>query len=286
MPVARHLLARGLLAATLAVSPGAVRAQDAQAPPEATPAGAEEAPVTAPVGQPVPAYDAPDETIYVEDQAVIRARAEVGLALRELGYDRKRVRNGREVYTNADPWKPQVLVDDDGWMLVRRAPPSFGKPDMPGIWGGPLGYLVCVAAPTSCIHIGGWVVSKHKLGWAEHEVVEQSRASMDNYQQALLARNLRRRTGEELPSLLEALWEHGESPASDTLLETPEARRAALLDLWATRTCTDWGDEAREVVRLFMQYEVQESATPFTREEIGAANARRSCLQELVIEGL
>jgi hypothetical protein len=228
----------------------------------------------------------PDEVIYVDDQAVLRARAELGLALRDLGYHRKRVRNGREIYVNEDPWKPQVLVDDDGWMLIRRAPPSFGKPDLPGIWGGPLGYLVCVANPTACIHIGGWIVSKRKLGWQEHEVVEHVRGRADAYQQAILDRALRVRTDEELPAQLDALWHDGQPPAGGPILATPAERRAALLDRGATRTCTDWGDEVREVVRLYMQLEVQPGPAPFTADEIRAANARRSCPAELVIEGL
>jgi hypothetical protein len=274
MPTAPCHLAQGLMATIMVAWPAAVRAQDEAGPvtPDAPAAAAEP--------------DEPDETIYVEDQAVLRARAEVGLSLRELGYERKTVRHGREIYVNEDPWKPQVLVDDDGWMLVRRAPPSFGKPDLPGIWSGPLGYLVCLAAPTSCIHIGGWIVTKRRLQWQEYAVVEQSRDSMERYQEAVIARNLRLRTGEELPALLEALWERGEHPAGGPPLPTPAARRAALLDLWATRTCNEWGDEVREVVRLYLQYEVQASTTPFTAEEIAAANARRSCEQELVIEGL
>lgn len=278
LPVCR-LVAPGSLAAVVlagCLAAPLVWAQDEEPTP------------VAPGAEPPPGEveEEPDEIIYVDDQAVIRARAEVGLSLRELGYQRKRVRNGREIYVNADPWKPQVVVDDDGWMLVRRAPPSFGKPDLPGIWGGPLGYLVCVANPTACIHIGGWVVTKHKLQWQEYAVVEQSREPMDRYQQAILTRALRKRTGEELPNQLEALWMRGELPGGGAPLETPEARRVALLDLWTSRTCTDWGDEVREVVRLYMQYEVQASPTPFTAEEIRAANARRSCPQELVIEGL
>ncbi len=227
----------------------------------------------------------PDEIIYVDDQAVIKARQEVGLALRDLGYQKKRSRNGREIYVNEAPWKPQVVVDDDGWMVVRRAPPTVGKPDLPGIWGGPLGYLVCVANPTACIHIGGWVVSGRKLAWQKEEVVRHLEPSMGRYEDALVGRAFNERTGEVIPDALVALWEGGVPIDGDEPLVTHEARRAALLELWASRNCNEWGEAVRQVVRDFMVYEVQSSEHPFLASEVALANLRRSCEEPLFLEG-
>lgn len=228
----------------------------------------------------------PDEVYYVDDQAVVRAREEVGLALRELGYDRRRTRNGREVYVNEVPWKPQVVVDDDGWMVVRRAPPSFGKPDLPGIWDGPLGYLVCVANPTACVHIGGWVISERKLAWHKESVVSHTEPTMDRYEDALVDRAFGQRTGEWIPASLEALWERGEPIEGGAVLETHTERRAAMLDLWTSRNCNEWGAAVRAVVRDYMQFEVQAGPHPFTAAEVAAANLSRRCEEPLIIDGL
>ncbi len=238
-------------------------------------------------GQPAAAYeDQPDEVLYVDDQAVIRARQELGLALREMGYSRKRVRNGREIYVNQVPWKPQVVVDDDGWMLVRRAPPSLGKPDLPGIWGGPLGYLVCLANPTACIHIGGWVISERKLAWHKQAVVEHADPPLGRYEDALIQRAFNDHTGEELPSALEALWEHGLPLSGQTPLPSYPERRAALLEHWLSRSCNDWGEAVQQVLQDFMSYEVQQGPYPFTTQELAAANAQRRCEARLVIQGV
>jgi hypothetical protein len=227
----------------------------------------------------------PDEVIYVDDQAVIRARQELGFALRDMGYQRRRVRNGREIYVNEIPWKPQVVVDDDGWMVVRRAPPSVGKPDLPGIWSGPLGYLVCVANPTACVHIGGWVISERKLAWHKQAVVEHTEPTMGVYEDALIARAFLQRTGEDIPEALIAAWERGEPFEGEGTLESYEDRRAAVLEFWVSRTCSDWGEAARQVTEDFMRYEIQQSAHPFTAAELASVNARRSCQEPLVIDG-
>jgi hypothetical protein len=227
----------------------------------------------------------PDEVIYVDEQAVIRARQELGFALRDMGYQRKRVRNGREIYVNEIPWKPQVVVDDDGWMVVRRAPPSVGKPDLPGIWSGPLGYLVCVANPTACVHIGGWVISERKLAWHKHAVVEHTEPTMGVYEDALIARAFLQRTGEEIPEALIAVWERGQPIEGEGTLESHAERRAAVLEFWITRTCSDWGQAARQVTEDFIRYEIQESAHPFTAAELAEVNARRTCQEPLIFDG-
>jgi hypothetical protein len=282
MPASRQglgaaLAAAGLLCHAVAMAqeaepedPGA--AEISEAPPE--PAAEPDEP------------DEPDEVLYVDDQAVIRARQEVGLALRDMGYDRKRTRNGREVYVNEVPWKPQVVVDDDGWMVVRRAPPSFGKPELPGIWRGPLGYLVCVANPTACVHIGGWVISERKLAWHKEAVVSYVDPTMGRYEDALVARAFNQHTGLWIPEALEALWERGEPLDGDTPLETHAERRAAMLELWSSRNCNEWGAAVRAVVRDYMQYEVQPGPHPFTADEVARANLDRRCEEALIIDGL
>ncbi len=236
------------------------------------------------VGAEPEADDEPDEVLYVDDQAVIRARQELGFALRDMGYQRHRVRNGREIYVNEIPWKPQVVVDDDGWMVIRRAPPSFGKPELPGIWSGPLGYLVCVANPTACVHIGGWVISERKLAWHKEAVVDHTQVTMGNYEDAIIARALVRRTGQEVPDALVALWEHGTPFEGEGLVATHAERRAAMLGLWSSRNCNEWGDAVRAVVEDFMRYEVQQSSHPFTPDELARANEASRCDAPLILD--
>jgi hypothetical protein len=274
MPASHPGLRAVLVAAGLVGCAGAL-AQD----PEPDPAAAES-------GEAAGELEEPDEVLYVDDQAVVRAREELGLALRELGYARRRTRNGREIYVNEVPWKPQVVVDDDGWMVVRRAPPSFGKPDLPGIWNGPLGYIICVANPTACVHIGGWVISDRKLAWHKEAVVSHTVPTMDRYEEALVDRAFGQRTGEWIPASLEALWERGEPIEGPGVLETYPERRAAMLELWTSRNCNEWGAAVRAVVRDYMQYEVQAGPHPFTAEEVAWANIARHCEEPLSIDGL
>jgi hypothetical protein len=227
--------------------------------------------------------DAPGEVVYVDEQAVRRAREEVGLVLRDLGYHKKRTRDGRDYYANESPWKPWVVVDDDGWLVLKRAPVSFSKPELEGIWRGPLGYLVCVTQPTACIHLGGLVVSERKLAWQKQAVLQAVKPALDRYETAVVARNRGRRFGEELPLALQALWDEGVPIEGPDLLETWEERRAALLEFWLDRADNDWGGEARDVTEAFMANVVQDSPHPFTPEEIAALNARRTCERELVL---
>jgi hypothetical protein len=79
-----------------------------------------------------------------------------------------------------------------------------------------------------------------------------------------------------LPGRLDALWEQGAPLEGDQVLETPEARRAAVLDYWATRADTPHGQQVCQVVELWLSRVVQTSQHPFTAEEAEAANARRS----------
>ncbi|MBN1336842.1 MAG: hypothetical protein JXB39_12870 [Deltaproteobacteria bacterium] len=225
----------------------------------------------------------PGEVIYVDEQAVRRAREEVGLVLRDLGYRKKRTREGRDYYANEAPWKPWVVVDDDGWMILKRAPVTFSKPELEGIWRGPLGYLVCVVQPTACIHLGGLVVSERKLQWQKQAVLEAVKPALDRYEAAILERNRGLRFGEDLPVALEDLWNHGIPLEGTQLLETWEARRRALLEFWLDRNDNDWGAEARSVTEAFMANVVQDGPHPFTAEEIASTNARRTCEQALVL---
>ncbi len=57
-----------------------------------------------------------DEEIVVMSAA--DAREIVHIQLEHMGYHRQKRRNGRVIYKNYRRWKPTVIIDDDGWMLV------------------------------------------------------------------------------------------------------------------------------------------------------------------------
>jgi hypothetical protein len=86
-----------------------------------------------------------------------------------------------------------------------------------------------------------------------------------------------RATAEALAALearLVDLWVDGIGLGRESL-PTPAARRAALLDYWATRTDTPEGRAAMRIVEAFLRNRVQTSADPVTADEAAAAAARR-----------
>lgn len=268
-----------------ASTPGLLPAQEA--PAGAEPAPVEEVPNTGESPAPeepsppeAPPEDVPGETIVVFDQQVARTRDELELTLRDLGYHAARTRNGREYFDHESAWKPQVVLDDDGWVRVRRGRPRFEKPKMKGIWDGPLGYAVCVVTPTSCVRLGGMFVTERRLEWSKDQVTRSMEPARQAWETALVERNMAVRTGEEVPTALEALWEDGVPFQGDLRLEGPAERKQALVRFWLERTDDVYGDQVRQVVEDFVRAVVQTSEHPFSAEEIAEVNARRTCRRE------
>ena len=236
--------------------------------------------------EPAPETPAPaDEEIFVYDEAVKRAWGEVQQDLRDLGYERKRSRDGREIYANEVGWKPTVIIDEDGWMRVKRAPVTLGKPELSGIWRGPLGYLVCVVQPTACVHIQGQIVSGRKLAPQKLKVTRQLDPALDQYREAISKQAMFRWTDQDLPQALDDLWQAGVSIGGDTpgVFSQGAERRQALADFWTSRLNNEWGAGSRRVARAFMEYEVQQGPFPFTAAEIEAINQRRSWGEPLAL---
>ena len=225
------------------------------------------------------------ETIIVTDEAeVAAARQELTEALAIGGYQKKRSRDGRTIYVAEAPWKPKVVVDEEGWMIMRRRPVVFTKPDLPDSWFAdtPLEYLTCVIAPPLCVRIGGAVISERKLNHRKAEVVAHVGDELTAWSDAKAGLYAQARLFEEIPNALDRVWYEGLTPEDEPLPELVD-RKAWVLDLWMTRADNDWGDAARGVVEDFMAYVVQSSNAPFTAQEIAAANARRTCARELVL---
>ncbi len=240
---------------------GPARAQENPAPTEKDPAPTE-------------------EMIIIGDSVVARRRQDVINNLRSLGYREHRRRDGRSIFRPNTPWKPSVLMDDDAWMVLRRTPVRI---DPPGKKDNKLRYLWCLPPFTisaACIRIGGQVISKRKLAHAKEEVVRATRYELRMWREAVIARAMEKRVNTEVPDLLADIWERGQpdGPDGPLLLDMAE-RRAAILLLWSSRSCTPEGAEVREVLADFMRFEVQTSNEP---AEITVANAANRCRDSLL----
>jgi len=232
-------------------------------------------------------YEGPvGETIVVTDEAEVRRRQEAFVKeLKSLGYKAKRDKDGRTVYVSETPWKPKVIVDDDGWMVLKRRPIVFTDPDLPDHWwfsDTPIEYVTCVVAPHLCIRMGGLVISKKKLTHHKAAVVNSTQAEMTEWGDAIADHALSERIYTEIPEQLDQVWYEGIGPEGQALASWEE-RRGWILELWMSRTDNRWGDAARESIEGYMIYVIQDSQTPYSAEEIAAANARRKCRRELVL---
>lgn len=214
-------------------------------------------------------------TIYGEAE-VLRRRGEVIQTLRHLGYREGRRKNGRTVMVPKTPYKPSVVLDDDGWMQVKRSPIRFDPPGDSN-WR----YLWCLPPFTitpTCIQVGGQVIGRRKLGHFKEDVVRATRYGMHEWQDAVIALAMDQRLGTEIPDMLDATWTTGtpfgiEGPT----LESHEKRRAAILRFWSSRSCLPEGAAVRDVVATFVEAEIQMSDHPASAEEIAAANEAQRC---------
>lgn len=214
------------------------------------------------------------EEIVVHAQRELEAaRREITEKLQEAGYTRVIERDGKTIYRHPQPFKGQVVVDDDGWVEFERQPIRLDPPDLGkrentvGDWMG------CLLWPTACIKTGGQIVSRSKLGHYERRVIEHVQGDVETWN-ARIADMATTRKVAELPARLEALWEHGQPLQGEGHLATPAQRRQAILEYWGSRTDTPWGEEIRAAVEAFCRGVVQRSEHPFTEAEIEAFNAR------------
>lgn len=218
----------------------------------------------------------PDEMIVFGDLVEQERRQELTETLLDLGYrPGKRRDNGRVVYRPEVAWHPSVIIDDDGYAILKRSPVRF-EPWI-DLKSEPLEWVSCVPPFTvMCVRIGGWMVSNRKLNHKKEFVAEGIDPTLDAWREVLVANAMGRRLNEEIPDMLEGIWLRGEVPLGEPL-ETPEQRRAAVLTFWASRACTPEGAAARQTAADFLEYVVQSSPHPVTAEEKAQAEAANLC---------
>ena len=216
------------------------------------------------------------ETIIVEDARVAQTRQELENAILDLGYFIKRSKDGRTLYRPDVAWHPTIEVDSDGFVILHRSPVRFSTPTTlsPGMRIAT--WVLCPIKWDLCVHAGGQVVSKAKLDGrkgAANAATNDQRIAWDD---ALHDRGHARRMA-ELPEALDHLWSEGIriDAAGAPRIATPNERKTALVEFWATRTDTPEGAEVQALVRDFLLYEVSESPWPVT--EADRDIARKEC---------
>ena len=227
-----------------------------------------------------------EEMIVISDTVIAQRRQAVINNLKALGYRKKKSDDGRTTFAPAVPWKPTVIMDDDAYLIIKRTPPRI---DPPGDRDNKLRYLWCLPPFTitnACIQIGGWVVGSRKLAHAKEGVVRATTYELRVWREAVIAKAMANRVNTEVPELLSDIWDKGQPDGPDgPQLTSAVEKRAAILQLWSSRSCTPEGAQVREVVSDFLQYEVQASDTPLTPTEITEANAANRCDDSLSLPG-
>lgn len=248
-----------------------------QLPLSALAAGDEKKPVDPPAAEPTPppaddAADdaAPGEVVEVYGQAAVdRAKAALNQKLKDEGYRKGVHQDDHTVFRSYQPWKPQVVVYDDGWVYLRRQPPRVHSPGHSfADQGSPAAYLWCVLAPTACVSIGGWMVGSRKYEAMEGDILDATHAEVNALNEAVAARELARRINTDIPTDLDHIWK----------LDLPaERRRALIFTFWDTRNDDRAGDTARDAIEAFIRGVIQQSPDAYTAAEITSYNAERHC---------
>lgn len=226
-----------------------------------------------------------EEMIIYGELEERRRRQALEQDLLDLGYTRKKRKDGQTIYRPEVAWHPTVIIDDDGYVIMKRSPVRF-EPWVAGRTN--LRWISCVPPfIIMCIKPSGQLVSPRKLTPKKQYVAENIHPELTAWRAVVVSNAMNRRLGEEIPDMLEAIWLEGTPmTAGAPKLESYADRRGAILEFWSSRACTPEGAEARGVTADFVRYVIQLSEHPVTEEELTQANARSYCEDTLVLEPL
>jgi hypothetical protein len=227
-----------------------------------------------------PAEPAPDEELDVVagPTKVTRARAALYQSLRDRGYRKGKREGAFQVFVDRNPWKPRILVHDDGWVTVRRAPPRIRPPGVDfADQARPQDWLWCAIAPTACVSLGGWFVGERKMQPQIARAYDSTRDEVRALHDAVAEAAFETRLNRDVPAQLEALWA-AQAPAGE--------RRRALYTFWDSRAEDNpEGRAVRQAVADFLDAIVQTSPEPFTEAELATLNTTRRSRDPLVLSG-
>lgn len=223
-----------------------------------------------------PPSDGVSITVRVGPEAIAEARDGVIDALRPLGWTA--IRKGDViVFKPPRAWLGRARMYSDGRFDFRRRVLVIADPP-----ATPQQVFVSQAAPepayaapiTASVPVA-ILPSRRKISPHWEAAATAMWPALTNYRDVIGATATEERLA-ALPGQLDALWQQGTPLYGDAPLPDPASRRAALLDLWATRSATPEGRATAALVEAYLAEIVDRSATPTTPDERAAAEARRA----------
>lgn len=267
------MLPAGLLALSLAL------AQDAPVDPPADPTPVDDTDDTDDYLD-VTEVEEDDDGEYltitvIGEQQVRAAQDAVVKSLDALGWRARRKRDGTVVFRGPEGWMGKAT-------LTPRGELEFSQPVI-AFDGAMAGGATYESAPQTGndAPVGGVGVStlplpgKKKVGAIQREIRDEVRDEVLAFRRTIQLRHFSTYIA-ELPDRLDALWTEGASLDLGATVPTPEARRAQILDFWATRTDTPEGRTVSRSVEIWLRQTVMDTPHAVTREEAAAAEARRT----------
>ena len=145
-------------------------------------------------------------------------------------------------------------------------------------------WLGCVLYPFACVRPGGQVVGTRKFRSVETRTSESVSPDVSEWADRVADLAVGEKA-QVLPDRLQALWDDG-VPLEEgaPTVDSPEARRAAILAYWESRTDNEWGEALRRVVESFVRGVVQNSDHPYTDREIRQFNRRSRAGRPFTLE--
>ena len=228
----------------------------------------------APAEEPAAAEQA-DVVLVVSERMVADRKAAVVDAMKDLGWKPRVGSNGVVYFRAPKLWMGHARLYPSGDIDFGLTAVVLKAPKVPPVTYVPLS-TVPQQAPTLDPRFVS--ASPEKARGAQAETVTTVAPLVLAYRQAIYARAHTLRL-EQLPGELAAIWE---DRVPGHPMPTYAERRAALVDLWATRADTPEGADVMRGIEAFVRSEVEGGPNAFTPEELAAATARRQDGRQLV----
>lgn len=203
-----------------------------------------------------------DEVVVYGTSEATRLREVLGEKLQSMGYGPGKERSGHTRYA-ARSGRPGLTVHHDGQLEIDKTVAQVAPPQADPVNG------------RDGMAFG--MLNQRQASPLRWEVLETVGPELIAWREALAAAGTAGRLSQIIPDQLDALWADGRPLSGGDTLTTPEARRAALLHHWATRTCTASGAQVRTYVGRFLDLVVDDSPWPTTEAERAAARAATTC---------
>jgi len=214
-----------------------------------------------------------DMTIIVIGQQQVRAaRDAVIREMEALGWKTRRKRDGRVMMRGPQTWMGKMILNPNGVVDFTTPAISFGGPTGVDVdyEDNPRGNMDPQTG-SSGIAIG--FDGQKKAAAVQAEIRAAVADDLAHWQDMIRKRGFGRMI-ENLPDRLDAVWTKGEALDGGSV-DTPEAKRASVLDYWASRTDTPEGRLVMRTIEIWLRQVVMNSDHPVTREEAAAAESAR-----------